>query len=94
MKVLGHMDEYRDRPVREIMTRNPVTLMKTDSIVFVMNKMHVGGYRHIPITDEDGYPLHMISLRHVLNYFFECFPEEIDNLPPDPYRGPASRYGA
>ena len=88
------MDDFENRLVSEIMTPEPTFLKKRDNIVYLMNKMYVGGYRHIPILDEENKPIHMISLRHVLQYFFEFFPEEILNVAPEPYRGPPQREGA
>jgi len=81
-------------PISTIMTRNPTWLLKKDSIAHLMNKMYSGYYRHIPILDEAGKPIHMVSLRDILNYIFEAFPEDIINIPSDPYRGPVKRYGA
>jgi hypothetical protein len=52
-----------------------------------MNKMHVGGFRHVPIVDENGKPLHVLSLRAVLRYFIEQFGSQVVNLPPEPFRG-------
>lgn len=91
-RALGQLGHLQDHPVSEIMTPNPTYLLKTDSIVFLMNKMHVGGYRHVPILDGTGRPLHMISVRDLLHFFFEHFPPELVNVPSDPYRGPARQY--
>lgn len=92
MKVVGKLDGYRDRPVTEIMTANPESLRKDDELVYLMNAMHTGGFRHLPIIDEQGKPLHIISLRDVLAYILDHFAEEIQNIPPTPYRGERKRY--
>jgi CBS domain-containing protein len=55
-KVAGQDPAVLKGPVTEIMTPSPETLHAGDSIVFLMNKMHVGGFRHIPIVDDDGAP--------------------------------------
>jgi CBS domain-containing protein len=41
------------RPVREFMTKSPVTLPSTAPIAFALNKMDVGGYRHVPVVDDN-----------------------------------------
>ena len=43
------------RPIAELMTRDPVVLRHDDTIAVAINKMAVGGFRHIPIV-EDGRP--------------------------------------
>jgi CBS domain-containing protein len=55
------------KPVSEFMTPNPVTLEGRDKIAYALHKMDLGGYRHIPITD-DGKLTGMISVRLILRY--------------------------
>ena len=91
-KVLGRWADFENRPVTDIMTANPTFLHKSDSIVFLMNKMYTGGYRHVPILDPDGTPRHMVSVRDVFFFFFEHFPSELINVPSDPFRGESKQY--
>lgn len=92
MKVLGRLQDYRERPVSEFMTRAPESLRKDDELVYLMNAMHLGGYRHMPIVDEDDVPQHIVSLRDVLAYVLDHFADEIRNIPPAPFRGERRRY--
>jgi CBS domain-containing protein len=78
---------FQESPVTRVMTADPETLQPGDSLIFLMNKMHVGGFRHVPIVDPDGKPLHVLSLRAVLRYFIEQFGSRVVNVPPDPFRG-------
>jgi len=72
------------RPVREVMTEDPESLGPDDAIAFALNKMIVGGYRHLPIVDADGRPLAVLSLREVVAHIVELLPGRMLNLPPDP----------
>ncbi|HEY6191863.1 MAG TPA: CBS domain-containing protein [Bacteroidota bacterium] len=72
--------------VQEFMTPDPVTLQPEDSVAFVLNAMHVGGYRHVPIVDERNRPLAVVSVKDIIGFIVENFPEEILNLPPKPIR--------
>ncbi len=92
-KVLSRWAQFEDLPVTEIMTANPTFLQKNDSIVFLMNKMYTGGFRHVPIVDEKGVPLHMVAVRDVFHFFFEHFPPELINVPSEPFRGVSQEYG-
>ncbi|MCG8583402.1 MAG: CBS domain-containing protein [Pirellulales bacterium] len=56
-----------DKPVDHYMTPSPVTLEGRDKIAYALHKMDLGGYRHIPITDE-GKLTGMISVRLILRY--------------------------
>lgn len=59
--------ERAGRPVCEFMTTGVETLEMDDRIAFAIQKMDVGGYRHIPILDE-GRIVGVISARDILNY--------------------------
>ena len=93
MKVAGKIEDAELRPVTDIMTVDPEWLRKGDTIAYLLNKMYVGRYRHMPILDEDQRPLHTVSLRYLLQYIISYLPEDVINMPPEPFRGESSRYG-
>ena len=79
----------------DLMTPDPECLTLDDSIAYAMNKMSVGGFRHVPLIDEDGRPTGAVSMRHIVEYIVDLFPREVLNLPPTPALGmPRSREGA
>ena len=94
MKVIGLIDDWKATPVEQIMTKHPQSLMPEDEIAYVLNNMHVGGYRHVPIVNEKDEPISMISIKDVVSWLLDHFPMEIINLTGEPYRGPVSREGA
>ncbi len=53
--------------VRDVMTTNPEAVSPLDPIGMVINRMSVGGYRHVPIVDE-GKPVGILSAKAVANY--------------------------
>ncbi|MFL5727213.1 MAG: CBS domain-containing protein [Chloroflexota bacterium] len=55
------------RPLADLMTRDPVVLRHDDTIAVAINKMAVGGFRHIPIV-EDGRPTGVITARDVFRH--------------------------
>jgi CBS domain-containing protein len=67
MRLNNDYQQLLDKPVSEYMTPGPVTLEARDKIAFALHKMDLGGYRHIPVTDE-GQLTGMISVRHILRY--------------------------
>jgi CBS domain-containing protein len=74
MKIGDRLDEVAHEPVRHFMTPAPETLSEVDTIAFALNRMAVGGFRHIPI-ERDEHPVGVVSVRDVLGYLSEHFPE-------------------
>jgi CBS domain-containing protein len=66
----------------EVMVRDPECLPVDASIARVLNKMSVGGFRHVPAVDADGRPCIIVSVRDVVHFLVEKFPNEVLNLPP------------
>ncbi len=65
----------------EVMTVEPERLPEESSIAWVLNKMCVGGFRHVPVVDAEGRPVFVISVRDVVELLVESFPREVLNLP-------------
>jgi len=80
-------------PMRLCMTPDPVTVAPKDSVRTVVKRMQKGGYRHLPVVDEAGRPVGVLSARRVVHYLVEHFPALVFNLPPDPDRYPETREG-
>jgi CBS domain-containing protein len=76
--------DCRAARVSKVMTPDPETLEPDDGIVYALNKMSVGGYRHIPIVAADGTPVAVLSVRDIVNFLVELFPNHVLNLPPSP----------
>jgi CBS domain-containing protein len=70
-------------PLQEVMTRSPDALLSTATVAFVLNRMAVGGFRHVPVVNEDDHPVAIISVRDVVEFLVDHFPREIMNLPPE-----------
>ena len=65
LKVAGR--PVSSRPIADYMTRDPVVLRHDDTIAVAINKMAVGGFRHIPIV-EDGVPTGVVTARDVFRH--------------------------
>ena len=94
MKVLGKVKNWEKEPVTTFMTSDPFCLHCEDMIAHVMHNMHIGGYRHIPIVDENNKPMLIVSIKDVVSFIFEQFPAEIDNILDAPFKGKHVREGA
>lgn len=83
-----------DRPVGSVMTADPDTLAPTDTIGQVIRRMHSGGYRHMPVADEAGKVIGVLSVKRIVQYLVEHFPQAVYNLPPDPAAIATAREGS
>ena len=57
-----------DRPIADFMTAAPETLPVDAKVAFALQRMDVGGYRHLPIVDDAGTVTGIISVRDILKY--------------------------
>jgi CBS domain-containing protein len=80
-------------PVRQCMTRNPVTVGRKETISAALRRMEEGGYRHLPVVDEGARVVGILSVKRIVHYLVEHFPH-LYNLPPDPHAVLQKREGA
>lgn len=72
LKVVGRYDDLSKVTAQSIMTSNPEFVKSQDPIAFLVNIMSVGGFRHVPVLDEDGKtPIGIVSIKDVLRYLDE-----------------------
>lgn len=76
--------DVRTLTVGALMTPDPETVEMGDGIAFALNKMHLGGYRHIPVWDEAAKLWRIVSVKDVVRWLVELFPDAVLNLPPEP----------
>ncbi|MBC8352730.1 MAG: CBS domain-containing protein [Planctomycetes bacterium] len=74
MKLNTEAASFGDRPISEFMTANPETLEDSAKIAFAVQRMDLGGYRHLPIVSKDDQLQGIISVRSILNYLTERMP--------------------
>jgi len=72
--------------VGDYMTKDPETLGPDDPIAFALNRMSAGDFRHVPLLDDAGCPLAVVSVRDVVGFVVQHFASSVQNLPPTPSR--------
>ena len=94
-KVAGRDVDIDRVPVEQLMTPEPECLGGEDELVYALNQMSLGGYRHIPLLDDAGRPTGVVAMRHIVDYLVSLFPRNVLNLPPAPPLSiPQEREGA
>jgi len=82
-------------PLASVMTSDPEVLSIRGKIAHALNKMSVGGFRHVPVVDEDHHPVFVVSVSDIVEFLVEAFPREILTVSSDAaVQGPRGRYGA
>jgi CBS domain-containing protein len=80
--------------IGEVMTTNLVTVTMKDSIRIAVRRMQAGGYRHLPVIDDDNKPAGVVSAMSVIQYLVDHYPSAVYNQPPDPSAVPSEAEGA
>jgi CBS domain-containing protein len=70
--------------VRDVMTPYPMVIHSDDSLSEALRRLTQGHRRHLPVVDERGHVLGLVSIRDILTYIAQRFPEDMMNLPPHP----------
>jgi len=94
LKVLGCGVDINSAIVDDFMTIDPECLQLYDPIAFAMNRMNLGGFRHVPLVDKSMRPVGIISVKDIVTLLVDEFPSAVMNLPPEPRIYPAAREGA
>jgi CBS domain-containing protein len=81
-RVVGKGLDAARTPVGRVMTRNPQALQLRDRVAHALHSMAVAGYRTVPILDERGRPIGVVTASDVIRWLADLFPEAVLNLPP------------
>ncbi len=72
------------RPVREFMTKEPMTIGRDESLAKAIHYMHRHGFRHVPIVDDGGRPVGLVGQMDVVRFLAGEYADKVLNLPPVP----------
>lgn len=81
IKILEHDVDYK-QPVSEFMQKDPQVLKMADDVGTAIDLMGQGNSYHIPLVDEKGNLVNVLSVRTLIRFLSEFYPTEIYNLPP------------
>ena len=64
----------------EVMTIKPETLRQRDCVSYAINQMAVRGFRNVPIVDDEGAALGVLTIWDVMRHLGDIF-DEIESAP-------------
>lgn len=81
--------------IADVMTRDPEAVAFHDTVAVALNKMTVGGFRHVPLVDIQGKPVGVVSVKDIIHFMVDHFPRRVLSVPPNPaVRNPDEIAGA
>lgn len=68
-----------DEPLEEAMTFQPGTIERTATLLDAIRAMVAGGYRRLPVLDDEGRPTGLLDVKTIVHFLVENFPEAVYN---------------
>jgi CBS domain-containing protein len=81
-RVVGRDLDPGTTPLVAVMTRDPEALTPRDRVCYAVNRMSVAGYRTIPLVDEAGRPIGIVTVHDFIKWLAHLFPEAVLNMRP------------
>ena len=94
MRRVNHQNfDWHTQPVSSVMSPDPQSVTGDTTLAGALECMGVGGFRHLPILDDNNHATGVLSIRNILAHIVEHFPAEFLNLPSDPEHEMSGRWG-
>lgn len=71
LKVISKVASLDTAVVADFMTPDPMRELPDATLAYALNLMSNGGFRHVPIVDQDDVPIGIISVKDVVDYLVE-----------------------
>jgi len=72
--------DRNEMKLSDYMTKNLVTIDFTVSLAYGLSLMAMGGFRHLPVVDNEGSPLGVVSVKDIVNYITGTFMDDVLNF--------------
>ena len=82
LKVTGKGYDLDLTTIDEFITPRPESVTCDDPVAYALNKMYVGGFRNVPVVNDELYPVGIVSISDIIATIADYFHGEIINLPP------------
>lgn len=94
LKLIAKGSSEFDAPIEKFMVKSPVTIHAGDTVGSAIAKMSSGGYRRLPLVDDENRPVGLLKVSGILRFLVEHFPKMVYTLPPSPHHRMQQREGA
>ncbi len=76
IKVYGTEGEH-ETPISKHMTPNPITVAPDETVAYALNLMSQGGFRHLPLVDDQNYPIGIVSVKDAIDQISSSFLDDL-----------------
>lgn len=76
---MTHLHVSKNAPISDFMTINPVAVLPTDNMVKVRQLMEENEFHHLPVVDEKGLLVGMISYSDYMKSVHNLFHTQVEN---------------
>jgi CBS domain-containing protein len=80
LKVVLKSIDFDKTPISEVMTARPTVAHMTTPIAYALNMMSQGGFRHLPIVDDENYPVGIVSVKNIIDFIVRSLVKDIISL--------------
>lgn len=80
LKVFNCGKDLNSCLVGDFMTKEPVSVLPEISIAYALNLMSQGGFRHLPMVDQDNIPVGIISVKDIVDAIGDSFVDDLLNF--------------
>lgn len=77
LKVMLSSIDIKNTPISELMTRDPVLERPDTTMAYALNLMSVGGFRHLPIVDENNVIIAILSVKDLVDFIVEQMHQDL-----------------
>jgi CBS domain-containing protein len=70
-------------PLEQVMTAVPDCVTEEATLADLLHMMSVGGFRHVPVVTDAGWPVAVVAVRDIVELLVSSFPQEILNRAAD-----------
>ncbi len=74
-----HSGVDHETPIASLMTQQPTTVTNRDTLFHVIGLMDSGGYRRLPVLDDDGKPEGVVDVKTVTGFLVEHYAQTVHN---------------
>lgn len=77
IKIAGRKVDIDSAVIGEFMTKNPTTTTFDAPLAYALNLMSHGGFRHIPLVDDEYIPRGIISVKDIIDFLVNSMTEAL-----------------
>lgn len=80
LRIWGREIDFATARVADFMTVDPVAEPAIITIAYALNLMSHGGFRHLPLIDQERIPIGILSVKDVVDYIVDSYTDALLNF--------------